>query len=213
VYSLRFVDINYWGIYLTVLVLLLTILRLSDFARYYSLLLFWVRANNALEFNKPFVLNRAFSVMGFLFRALVFGGAVNVLYTGSLTPYSFGVEIGFWSLGFIGFWCVKTGLEVMLTSLIGQSKNLMKIFFIRTINKEKLAFLYSLLIVIFAFIPLPKLILFLLFGLYFLGLMTIHISTLKFYFKAHRVKKMLIILYICASEIAPLWMVLQILKH
>ncbi len=172
-----------------------------------------MRTNNAHEFSKPFVMNRAFSLMGFLFRALIFGVVVHVFYSKRLTPDAFGIEIGYWSLGFIGFWCVKTGLEVLITSVVKQHKNLMKIFFIRALNKEKWAFLFSILIILFAFIPLPTWLLYLLFGLYFVGLLAIHISTLKFYFNAGRLKKMAIFLYICASEIAPVWLVLQTLKH
>src|SRR5210317_894198 len=97
---------------------------------------FWMRTNNAHEFSKPFVMNRAFSLMGFLFRALIFGVVVHVFYSKRLTPDAFGIEIGYWSLGFIGFWCVKTGLEVLITSVVKQHKNLMKIFFIRALNKE-----------------------------------------------------------------------------
>jgi hypothetical protein len=212
-YILRLIETNYWGVFLGLLLLLLSILRLSNFARFYSLVLFWVKANNASEFSKPFVMSRAFSTTGFLFRALIFGLVVNTIYLGNLSPTSFGVELAFWTLGIIGFWCMRTGTEVLLTALWRQDKQLLKIFFIRSLNKEKWAFCFSILLLLFSFIQLHSVLVYGLCSIYFIGLAIIHFTTLKFYFKGHRLSQMHIILYICASEIAPIWLVSQILKH
>ena len=212
-YILRLIEANYWGVFLGLLLLLLSILRLSNFSRFYSLVVFWIKANNASEFSKPFVMSRAFSTMGFLYRVLIFGLVINTIYQGSLSPNSFSVELAFWTLSIIGFWCMKTGIEVLFTALWKQNKQLLKIFFIRSLNKEKWAFCFSILLLLFSFIQLHSVLVYGLFSIYFIGLAIIHFTTLKFYFKGHRLSQMHIILYICASEIAPIWLVSQILKH
>jgi hypothetical protein len=97
-------------------------------------------------------------------------------------------------------------------SFFNKQEALLKLFYIRTLNKEKITFLFGCLLFGLAFIGSGKIISILFASSYAIAVLAIHLNTLKLYFRQLNAMPVYIILYICASEIAPIWIVLQILK-
>jgi hypothetical protein len=125
---------------------------------------------------------------------------------------SFDQEVLYYGGGFMIFWVLKTFIEGSFMSFFKRQKVFFNIIHIRTLKKEKLTFFYGCLLFGLAFGgfgEIPSIV----FALgYALTVMAIHLNLIKLYFKHLNVMPIYIILYICTSEIAPLWIVLHILK-
>lgn len=211
-YQLRELDVSYLGLFLVVALTMLVVLKLLNPMRFRSMLVFWEGTSRNSEVNKPFVESRVFSLSCFLFRALIFGILIQVLSSSELSVNTFHFAVLEWVGNFILFWTVRTVMEGGLFSVIRQREGLFKLFFIRSIFKEKLAFFYGCLtlsIVFFNLTPLASQVI----AISYLAITCIiHIRSFKLYFKHINAKRMYIILYICASEIAPIWLLTQILN-
>ena len=212
VYELRELYAYYLGLFLLSVLVLLAVFRHANLSRYRSMIYFWLRTSSSEEFNKPFTVNRAFSWTGFIFRALIFGSILQVYIEKSLSPLVFGPKIVWWSFAFILFWGIKTLIEGGLGAMLGYRDGLLKIFYIRAVFKEKIAFFYCCLLILLIFLPISSLGAKLLAYSYALALVLTHLRFLKLYFRKNSHKKVLIITYICAFEIVPVWLLIQMLK-
>ena len=83
---------------------------------------------------------------------------------------------------------------------------------LRTLKKEKLTFFYGCLLFGLAFTGFGEIPSIVFASGYAVAVLAIHLNMIKLYFKHLNVMPVYIILYICASEIAPIWLVLHILK-
>lgn len=124
----------------------------------------------------------------------------------------FDAKMLLWALGFMLFWGAKTLVDGGLAAMLGFRDGLLKIFYIRSIFKEKLAFFYCCLMVLLVFITPSSLGANILAISYFAALLLIHLRFLKLYFRSNPLKKVLIIAYICTFEIVPVWLLTQTLK-
>lgn len=191
---------------------LLVVFRSTNPSRYRSMTFFWLRTSSNEEFNKPYTLSRSLSWLGFIFRALVFGSIMQTYVTRTLNPMVFDIKMVLWALAFMLFWGIKTLVEGGLATVLGFRDGLFKIFYIRAIFKEKIAFFYCGILVLLIFIPTSPLEAKLLAYSYAALLLLIHLRFFKLYFRKNPFKKVLIITYICAFEIFPVWLLIQTLK-
>lgn len=211
-YELREFSTSYLGLYLFVVLLLFVLLKLVNPARYRSMVFFWERTSSNVELNKSFNQTKAFSLVGFVYRAFMFGLIVQVFLSQHLSTTTFDVSVLKWAGVFMLFWAAKTFVESGLVAMLGQKEALLKIFYIRTIVKEKWAVVFGYIVLMLIYLSLsPIAARFMAIG-YGIGLLGIHIRFLKLYLRHPSIKKVYIILYICASEIAPIWLLIQILK-
>jgi hypothetical protein len=173
---------------------------------------FWVEIGKIEELNKPFNLSKRVSILTFVLRSLIFGLVVRVFQNKSLHISNFDQEVLYYGGGFMIFWVLKTFIEGGFMSFFKRQEAFFKIIHIRTLKKEKLTFFYGCLLFGLAFGgfgEIPSIV----FSLgYSLTVMAIHLNLIKLYFKHLNVMPVYIILYICTSEIGPLWIVLHILK-
>ena len=211
-YTLRELSTSYLGLYLLVVLVLLVLLKLLNPDRYYSMVFFWKRTSSNAEFNKPFNETKAFSLVGFVFRALIFGLMTQVFLSENLDAASFDISVLSWAGIFVLFWVAKTLIEGGLVAMFGKQEGLLKIFYIRAVFKEKWAFVFGCLTLMLIYVSLSSVAARLLALGYLLGLITIHLRFMKLYFRYRSIKKVYIILYICASEIGPIWLLTQTLK-
>jgi len=173
---------------------------------------FWKRTSSNEEFNKPFNKTKAFSLEGFVFRSLIFGLMTQVFLSETLDAASFDISVLSWAGIFVLFWAAKTLIEGGLVAMLGKHEALLKIFYIRAVFKEKWAFVFGCLTLMLIYVSLSSVAARLLALGYLLGLITIHLRFMKLYFRYRSIKKVYIILYICASEIGPIWLLTQTLK-
>jgi hypothetical protein len=211
-YELReLIDHNY-GLYLVLALTLLSALKLVNPWRLNSMMCFWAGIGKIEELNKPFNLSKRVSILTFVLRSLIFGLVVRVFQNKSFHISSFDQEVLYYGGGFMIFWVLKTFIEGSFMSFFKRQKAFFNIIHIRTLKKEKLTFFYGCLLFGLAFGgfgEIPSIV----FALgYALTVMAIHLNLIKLYFKHLNVMPIYIILYICTSEIAPLWIVLHILK-
>jgi hypothetical protein len=211
-YELReLIDHNY-GLYLVLALTLLSALKLVNPWRLNSMMCFWAGIGKIEELNKPFNLSKRVSILTFVLRSLIFGLVVRVFQNKSFHISSFDQEVLYYGGGFMIFWVLKTFIEGSFMSFFKRQKAFFNIIHIRTLKKEKLTFFYGCLLFGLAFGgfgEIPSIV----FALgYALTVMAIHLNLIKLYFKYLNVMPIYIILYICTSEIAPLWIVLHILK-
>lgn len=211
-YTLRELSTSYLGLYLLVVLVLFVLLKLLHPDRYYSMVFFWKRTSSNEEFNKPFNKTKAFSLEGFVFRALIFGLMTQVFHSETLDAASFDISVLSWAGIFVLFWAAKTLIEGGLVAMLGKHEALLKIFYIRAVFKEKWAFVFGYLTLMLIYVSLSSVAARLLALGYLLGLITIHLRFMKLYFRYRSIKKVYIILYICASEIGPIWLLIQTLK-
>ena len=211
-YTPRDLDISYLGLYLLVTLSLLVLLKFLNPSRYQSMVFFWQRTSSNSEFHKPFNETKAISWANFIIRALIFGLMVEVLSSKSLSAATFNTTILSWTGIFMLFWMTRTIIEGGLMSMIGKREGLLKIFYIRSIFKEKWAFAFSCLTVLLVWVSLSSNVARIMAICYLLGIMAIHLRFLKLYFRNNPTPKVYIILYICASEIGPIWLLTQTLK-
>lgn len=212
VYELRELNAYYLGLFLLTVLVVFVVFKHTNPSRYRSMVFFWLRTSSSEEFNKPYTLSRAFSWLGFLFRALVFGSIAQVYLTKSLNPMVFDAKMLLWALEFMLFWGAKTLVEGGLAAMLGFRDGLLKIFYIRSIFKEKLTFFFCCLMILLLFITPTPLVANILAMSYFAALLLTHFRFLKLYFRHNPRKKVLIIAYICAFEIVPVWLLTQTLK-
>lgn len=211
-YELREHVAAYFGLYLFALLVLFVFLKLLNPTRFQSMVFFWLRTSSNAELNKPFNQNKAFSFVGFVFRAFMFGLIVQVFISKNLSAVSFNESVLFWAGGFMLFWMTRTLIEGGLISVFGQREGLLKLFYIRAIFKEKWAFLVCCLTLMLVYLSLSPIGAQILALIYALGLIGIHLRFMGLYFRRNPIKKVYIILYICASEISPIWLLIQTLK-
>tara|TARA_E500000178_G_scaffold319892_1_gene342563 strand:- start:160 stop:801 length:642 start_codon:yes stop_codon:yes gene_type:complete len=211
-YELRGLDASYLGLYLLVLFVLFVFLKLLKPNRYHSILFFWERINSNTEFIKPFNQNKAFSFIGFLFRAFMFGLMAQVFITESLGVATYNATVLWWAGGFMLFWTTRTLIEGGLLSILRKREELLKLFYIRAIFKEKWAFLFCCLSILLINVSMSPMAANILALSYVLGLIGIHLRFGGLYFKTIPTRKVYIILYICTSEIGPIWLLIQTLK-
>ncbi len=211
-YELREFSTSYLGLYLFVVLLLFVLLKLINPARYRSMVFFWERTSSNVELNKSFNQTKAFSLVGFVFRAFMFGLIAQVFLSENLSTTTFNVSVLKWAGGFMLFWAAKTIVEGGLVAILGHKERLLKIFYIRTIVKEKWAIVFGYIVLMLIYFSLSPIAARLIAVGYVIGLLGIHIRFLKLYLRHTSIKKVYIILYICASEIAPIWLSTQILK-
>lgn len=211
-YTLRELSTSYLGLYLLVVLVLFVLLKLLHPDRFYSMVFFWKRTSSNEEFNKPFNKTKAFSLEGFVFRALIFGLMTQVFHSETLDAASFDISVLSWAGIFVLFWAAKTLIEGGLVAMLGKHEALLKIFYIRAVFKEKWVFVFGCLTLMLIYVSLSSVAARLLALGYLLGLITIHLRFMKLYFRYGSIKKVYIILYICASEIGPIWLLTQTLK-
>jgi hypothetical protein len=125
---------------------------------------------------------------------------------------SFDQEVLYYGGGFMIFWVLKTFLEGGFMSFFNRQEVFFRIIHIRTLNKEKLTFFYGCLLFGLAFTGFGEIPSIVFASGYAVAVLAIHLNMIKLYFKHLNVMPVYIILYICASEIAPIWLVLHILK-
>ena len=77
---------------------------------------------------------------------------------------------------------------------------------------QNLTFLFCCLLFAGAFVGFSGLPTVIFVGSYVVGFVAIHLNIFKLYLRQFHVKQVYIILYICASEIAPVWLATQTLK-
>ena len=211
-YELRELGDHYFGLYLILTLTLLATLKLVNPWRLKSLMRFWIGVGHTEEFNKTFKVYRAFSILTFVLRSLVFGLVLSIFQNKSFYIASFDGEVLYYAGGFMIFWILRTFLESGFMSFFNKQEALLRLFYIRTLNKEKITFLFGCLLFGLAFIGFGKIISILFASSYAIAMLAIHLNTLKLYFRQLNAMPVYIILYICASEIAPIWLALQILK-
>ena len=211
-YELRELGDHYFGLYLILTLALLAALKLINPSRLKSLMHFWVGVGHTEELNKPFKLHRAFSILTFVFRSLVFGLVLNIFQNKSFYIASFDGEVLYYAGSFMIFWVLRAFLEGGFMSFFHKQEALFRIFYIRTLNKEKMTFLYGCLLFGLAFIGFGEITSLIFVSSYAIAMLSIHLNMLKLYFSQLNAMPVYIILYICASEIAPIWLALQILK-
>ncbi len=211
-YELRELGDHYFGLYLILTLALLAALKLINPSRLKSLMHFWVGVGHTEELNKPFKLHRAFSILTFVFRSLVFGLVLNIFQNKSFYIASFDGEVLYYAGSFMIFWVLRAFLEGGFMSFFHKQEALFRIFYIRTLNKEKMTFLYGCLLFGLAFIGFGEITSIIFVSSYAIAMLSIHLNMLKLYFRQLNAMPVYIILYICASEIAPIWLALQILK-
>ena len=211
-YTLRDLDLSFLGLYLLVTLTMFVFLKFLNPSRYQSMVFFWQRASSRSEFYKPFNETKALSWVGFIFRALIFGLIAEILRTKNLSATTFNTTTLTWAGIFMLFWMTRTLVEGGLMSTLGMREGLLKIFYIRTIFKEKWAFAFGCLILSLVYVSMSSNIARILAMCYLLGIIIIHLLFLKLYFRRNLTKKVYIILYICASEIGPIWLLVQTLK-
>ena len=211
-YTLRDLDISYLGLYLLVALTLLVFLKFLNPSRYQSMVFFWQRTSSNSEFHKPFNETKALSWVGFIYRALIFGLIIEVLFTKNLSATTFNMSMLSWAGIFVLFWMTRTLIEGGLMSMIGKREGLLKIFYIRTIFKEKWAFAFGCLSMLLIYVSLSSTVASIMALCYLIGIIVIHLRFLKLYFRNNLTVKVYIILYICASEIGPVWLLIQTLK-
>ena len=211
-YELRELSDHNYGLYLVLALTLLSALKLVNPWRLNSMMCFWAGIGKIEELNKPFNLSKRVSILTFVLRSLIFGLVVRVFQNKSFHISSFDQEVLYYGGGFMIFWVLKTFIEGSFMSFFKRQKAFFNIIHIRTLKKEKLTFFYGCLLFGLAFGgfgEIPSIV----FALgYALTVMAIHLNLIKLYFKHLNVMPIYIILYICTSEIAPLWIVLHILK-
>jgi hypothetical protein len=211
-YELRELSDHNYGLYLVLALTLLSALKLVNPWRLNSMMCFWAGIGKIEELNKPFNLSKRVSILTFVLRSLIFGLVVRVFQNKSFHISSFDQEVLYYGGGFMIFWVLKTFIEGSFMSFFKRQKAFFNIIHIRTLKKEKLTFFYGCLLFGLAFGgfgEIPSIV----FALgYALTVMAIHLNLIKLYFKYLNVMPIYIILYICTSEIAPLWIVLHILK-
>ncbi|MDG1822243.1 MAG: DUF4271 domain-containing protein [Flavobacteriaceae bacterium] len=212
-YSYREVDFYFFGTYLVLLLLLLVALKLLDRTRFNFMVLFWIPKNHNEELAKAFKPTRAFSLITLTFRALVFGVLLNAYLTEQLNAKTFTMDVGYYALGFMVFWTLRVFYEYILTRIWGQYEKIFKLNHLRCVEKEKLAFVYNYFILALAYFSLPPIAVKTLALTYCIGLIILHFITLKRYFKYLTANPFYIIVYICASEIVPLWLLSQTLNY
>ena len=211
-YELRELGDHYFGLYLILILALLALLKFINPWRLRSLTHFWVAVGHNEELNKPFKVHRAFSILTFVFRSLVFGLVLNIFQNKSFYISSFDSEVLYYAGSFMIFWVLRAFLEGGFMSFFHKQEALFRIFHIRTLNKEKMTFLFGCLLFGFAFVGFGEIASLIFVSCYAVAVLAIHLNMLKLYFRQLYAMPVYIILYICASEIAPLWLALQILK-
>ena len=211
-YELRELSENYYGLYLVLTLALFTTIKLVNSWRLSSMMCFWVGVGYTEEFSKPFKLSRAFSIFTFVFRGLVFGLILTIFQDKSFYISSFKGEVLYYAGSFMVFWMLRVFLESGFMSFFNKQEALLKLFYVRTLNKEKMSFFYGCLLFGFAFIGVGEIPSIIFTASYAITLLIIHLNILKLYFRQLKAMPVYIILYICASEIAPIWIALQILK-
>jgi hypothetical protein len=204
-------DHNY-GLYLVLALALLTALKLANPWRLNSMMCFWVGIGKIEELNKPFNLSKRVSILTFVLRSLIFGLIVRVFQNKSFSTLSFDQEVLYYAGGFMVFWILKTFLEGSFMSFFNRQEAFFRIVHIRSLNKEKLTFLYGCLLFGLAFGGFGEIPSIVFASGYAIAVLAIHLNMIKLYFKHLNVMPVYIILYICTSEIAPIWLVLHILK-
>ncbi len=211
-YELRELGDHYFGLYLILTLALLAALKLINPSRLKSLMHFWVGVGHTEELNKPFKLHRAFSILTFVFRSLVFGLVLNIFQNKSFYIASFDGEVLYYAGSFMIFWVLRAFLEGGFMSFFHKQEALFRVFYIRTLNKEKMTFFYGCLLFGLAFAKFGEIASLIFVSCYAIAMLAVHLNMLKLYFSQLNAMPVYIILYICASEIAPIWLALQILK-
>ncbi len=211
-YELRELGDHYFGHYLILALLLLVSLKLFNPWRLKSLMHFWNAVGHTEEFNKPFKLSRYFSILAFVLRSLVFGLILKIIKTKSFYISNFDGEVLYYTCGFIVFWAFRVLVEGIFMSFFKKQGTIFRLFYIRTLKKEKMSFFYGCLLFGLAFVGFGEITSIIFACSYVITLLVIHINMIKLYFEQFNVMHIYIIMYICASEIAPIWLVLQILK-
>jgi len=211
-YELRELGDHYFGHYLILALLLLVSLKLFNPWRLKSLMHFWNGVGHTEEFNKPFKLSRYFSILAFVLRSLVFGLILKIIKTKSFYISNFDGEVLYYACGFIVFWAFRVLVEGIFMSFFKKQETILRLFYIRTLKKEKMSFFYGCLLFGLAFVGFGEITSIIFACSYVIILLVIHINMIKLYFEQFNAMHIYIIMYICASEIAPIWLVLQILK-
>ena len=211
-YELREIGDHYFGLYLILTLTILAALKLLNPWRLNSLIHFWIGVRHTEEFNKTFRLKRAFSILTFVFRSLVFGVVISIFRDKSFYISSFDGKVLYYAFGFMIFWIMRTFIESSIILFFNKQEEFFRIIHIRTLNKEKNAFFYSCLTHSLAFFGLGKISSIIIASSYAIAVLVIHLNMIKLYFKHLNVMPVYIILYICTSEIAPIWIALHVLK-
>lgn len=191
---------------------LFLLLKIFNEKRFNSIYKFWLNDTFNIDIEKPLVIRNDFSTSGFIIRALVFATVVKSLIEKEISANIIDIDIVKYFILFSTFWIIRMCLEILIIKILKIGRQILKFSYLRSIVKEKLSFFYLIIIILFIYFEVGGVVLTLTFIPYLITILYIHVSSIKNYFKVFKKKKVMIILYICTSEFAPLCLMFQLQK-
>ena len=191
---------------------LFILLKIFNEKRFNSIYKFWLNDSFNIDIEKPLLIRNDYSTCGFVLRALVFATILKSLIEKKISANIIDIDIIKYSILFSTFWILRMCLEILIIKVLKIGRQILKFSYLRSIIKEKLSFFYMIIIFLFIYFELSGDILTFTFIPYFITILYIHVSSIKNYFKVFKKKKVMIILYICSSEFAPLCLMFQLQK-
>ena len=191
---------------------LFLLLKIFNEKRFNSIYKFWLNDTFNIDIEKPLVIRNDFSTSGFIIRALVFATIVKSLIEKEISANIIDIDIVKYSILFSTFWIIRMCLEILIIKILKIGRQILKFSYLRSIVKEKLSFFYIIIIILFIYFEVGGVVLTLTFIPYLITILYIHVYSIKNYFKVFKKKKVMIILYICTSEFAPLCLMFQLQK-
>ena len=191
---------------------LFILLKIFNEKRFNSIYKFWLSDSFNIDIEKPLLIRNDYSTCGFILRALVFATILKSLIEKKISSNIIDIDVVKYSILFSTFWILRMCLEILIIKVLKIGRQILKFSYLRSIIKEKLSFFYMIIIFLFIYFELSGDILTFTFIPYFITILYIHVSSIKNYFKVFKKKKVMIILYICSSEFAPLCLMFQLQK-
>ena len=191
---------------------LFILLKIFNEKRFNSIYKFWLNDSFNIDIEKPLLIRNDYSTCGFILRALVFATILKSLIEKKISANIIDIDVVKYSILFSTFWILRMCLEILIIKVLKIGRQILKFSYLRSIIKEKLSFFYMIIIFLFIYFELSGDILTFTFIPYFITILYIHVSSIKNYFKVFKKKKVMIILYICSSEFAPLCLMFQLQK-
>ena len=199
-------------IFIALIFSLFILLKIFNEKRFNSIYKFWLSDSFNIDIEKPLLIRNDYSTCGFILRALVFATILKSLIEKKISANIIDIDVVKYSILFSTFWILRMCLEILIIKVLKIGRQILKFSYLRSIIKEKLSFFYMIIIFLFIYFELSGDILTFTFIPYFITILYIHVSSIKNYFKVFKKKKVMIILYICSSEFAPLCLMFQLQK-
>jgi len=199
-------------IFIALIFSLFILLKIFNEKRFNSICKFWLNDSFNFDIEKPLIIRNDFSTCGFIIRAVMFATIVKSLIEKKISANIFDFDIVKYSVLFSAFWIIRMCMEILIIKILKIGREILKFSYLRSILKEKLSFFYMIIIVVLIYFEVGGDVLTLIFMPYFITILYIHVSSIKNYFKVFKKKKVMIILYICTSEVAPLCLMFQLQK-